>query len=163
MISEPLPLTGPTIKRGKSKQDYQTPREFLDAVERRFGKIQWDLAATNENTVAPNWITPEIDSFKVPWLAQTDGALSFLNPPFSNIEPWAMKCAAESTLGARILFLVPASVGSEWFRKWVHNVAAVFALNPRLTFGGCPTPYPKDCLLAYYGLGVTGFTVWRWK
>jgi hypothetical protein len=77
--------------------------------------------------------------------------LLFLNPPFADIAPWAAKCAAEARLGAEILFLVPASVGSEWFAEHVWKHACVYLLRGRLCFDG-KDPYPKDCLAAHYFL-----------
>jgi len=44
--------TMPAQRPGRSEQTVCTPREFLDAVEKRFGPIRIDLAATAENKVA---------------------------------------------------------------------------------------------------------------
>lgn len=38
--------SGASLNRYKSEQDVRTPRDFLDAIENRFGKIDFDLAAT---------------------------------------------------------------------------------------------------------------------
>ena len=46
----------PAQKPGSSKQDYSTPRAFLDAVEKRFGRIKWDLAAHERNHVCDLWL-----------------------------------------------------------------------------------------------------------
>jgi hypothetical protein len=46
------PRLGPTVRRHNSKQDYETPIEFMQAVESRFGKIKVDLAATEKDTKA---------------------------------------------------------------------------------------------------------------
>lgn len=151
---------GPTIRRGKSRQDYATPRDFISAVEKRFGPLSVDLAARPDNAKAAVWITPGTNSLAQPW-HRLKGLL-WLNPPFDKISPWAEKCADESKRGARILFLVPASIGSNWFAQHVHQHALVLALNGRITFEGCTTPYPKDCILAAYG-ETPGFEVWRWK
>ena len=78
-----------------------------------------------------------------------------------NIEPWAKKCADECRKGARVAFLVPASIGSVWFAKHVWGVARVMALRPRMSFDG-KNPYPKDMMLCMYG-APPGFELWRWK
>ena len=154
--------TGPTVKRHKSKQDYATPWEFITPCRRRFGDITWDLAATIENAKAPKYYAlPQFDSLQQPW-HEHRGVL-WLNPPFNDIAPWAAKCAAESALGARILFLTPASIGSNWFRDHVHGKARVLALNGRITFLGADDPYPKDCILSVFGCEQSGFDVWSWK
>lgn len=148
-----------------TKQDYETPNDFLEAVTARFGAIDFDLAAASrEVSKGDRFLGPETDSLRALWQIYA-GDLAWLNPPFTNIDPWAAKCVAATPSldgGARILLLVPASVGSEWFRLHVHGKAYVHALNPRLKFVGCKDPYPKDCILAEYG-AAPGFDVWRWK
>jgi phage N-6-adenine-methyltransferase len=155
--------TGPTVRRGKSKQDYGTPREFIDAVERRFGAFSWDLACTSENAKAQlGFIWPECDSLQQNWRDLTGNL--WLNPPFANIEPWAEKLAKECAWRQAFAFLlVPASIGSAWFADHVRDFSVVLGLAPRMTFEGETDPYPKDLMLAVYGFGLKGFGTWRWK
>lgn len=158
-------MSGAQFNRGGSRQDYETPQALIVAIERRFGPITFDLAASSANAKAPLYFTEEDDSLVQNWAAHT--GLHFLNPPFRHIAPWAAKCASEAALGARIAFLVPAAVGSVWFETHVHRRAMVLALQPRLCFDG-KHPYPKDCVLCLFGpLGEVpwspGFDLWRWK
>jgi hypothetical protein len=162
-------MTMPNQKREESKQDYQTPPEFLCAVERDFAVNTWavDLAATADNRVAVYWCGPgseEPDSLAYDWnlLSGNFSGNFWLNPPFKDITPWAKKCS-EYKGGGRIFLLVPASVGANWFRDHVHGKAHVIALSPRLTFVGCDGPYPKDLMLAVFGPVRGGFSTWRWK
>lgn len=154
----------PAQKPGKSRQDYGTPPALIVAVARRFGPIVHDLAATPVNAKARSFYTEQDDAFTKDWAGEHPIGNLWLNPPFSNIGPWAERCKTQSDgrLGY-ILFLVPASVGSNWFMDHVHNHALVLALSPRLTFEGETAPYPKDCILAVYGMGLKGFDVWRWN
>lgn len=153
-------MTGPTIKRHQSKQDYGTPKIFIEAVEKRFGKLSWDLAADKTNHKAACWLD---DAFGSDWY-HLSGIL-WLNPPFNDITPWARKCAEEAKLGANILLLTPASIGSNWFRDYVWGKAKVLALCGRLTFEPETQPYPKDCILSIYnpreGLDRP-FEIWDW-
>ena len=161
----------PAQKPHKSKQDYGTPWELIRAVEARWGKLFLDLAALDDgsNAKAPAWFGESDDYLTqklTPGLGLPDDALCWCNPPFANIAPWARKWAADAALGARIIALVPASIGSEWFAAHVYRKALVVALRPRLTFEGCSDPYPKDCMLLVYGQrGGNGglFEAWRWK
>lgn len=157
----------PAQKPGTSRQDYATPAAFIEAVERRFGQLDWDLAAHAENSkCGPRFFgqgsTHNEDSLAVPWSSVLSTGKLWLNPPFARIEPWAKKCAEESTkrLGL-ILMLTPASVGANWFQEHVLGKAFVLALSPRLSFDGV-APFPKDCSLAVYGYGLHGFDTWRW-
>ena len=159
-----MTLTGPSIARGKSRQDYGTPPELLHAVRERFGKLQVDLAATPDNAVAPDYLTPVSDSLGADWTGQFAGLRCWLNPPFADIEPWARKCASQSEMGLEVLLLVPASVGSNWFREWVWRRADVYFLSPRITFVGCKDPYPKDVMLCHYRRGnLGGMGPWVWR
>ena len=171
--------TGPSVNQGHSKQDYATPREFLAAVEKRWGAMNFDLAADRSNRVCEEYYGPGSalgeDSLAKSWEVLAGNL--WLNPPFSDISPWAEKCSEcvqrKGSLGT-ILLLVPASIGSNWFAKYVHPYAYVYALQGRLSFDG-KAPYPKDCMLCVYERVQTklygkvesflepGFTVWDWR
>lgn len=152
----------PEQKPGRSKQDYPTPDDFMEAFTRRFDAPDWDLAATEENAKAAFFFTPEQNSLVQKW-EECAGSL-FLNPPFGKIGPWAKKAAETSIIEptSRIFMLVPASIGSDWYRIFVEPFAYVLALTPRLSFDG-KSPYPKDVILCAYIHGLTGFRTWRWK
>jgi phage N-6-adenine-methyltransferase len=153
-------MAGAALNRHNSNPVVGTPRDFLDAVESVFGPLEWDLAATAENAKAPRFFTEADDSLSQAW---PTGALCWLNPPYDNIAPWAAKCAHEAKLGARILFLVPASVGANWFAEHVFGHSMVLFLSPRLVFDGHTQPYPKDLILAGYGFDALGFEYWQWR
>ena len=156
--------TGPSINKGRSKQDYSTPWSFIKAVENRFGKLDFDLAACYENKKAARFYAAE--SLEQDW-TKLEGNL-WLNPPFGVIGPWAKKCADTANnftaFTGKILLLTPASVGSNWFADYVDNRARVYFLRPRLTFEGADDPFPKDLVLSVYGMGFlkTGYECWRW-
>ncbi len=147
----------PAQKPGKSKQDYATPPEFIEAVKRclEIAAFTIDLAADETNTKAAEYYTEAQDSLTQEW---TFWGWAWLNPPFADISPWAKKCAESS---ARIAFLVPAAVGSNWFRDYVDGKARVLLLNGRISFDGVG-PYPKDCILCLYG-AEPGYEVWNWR
>lgn len=157
-------VTGASMNRHASNQSYGTPFPLIRACERFFrGSIVWDLAANGSNTKASFFYDEECNSLQQEWHKITPDGLLWLNPPFGNIEPWAQKCAAEARLGARILFLTPASVGANWFANHVHGNAYVLALQGRITFVGASDPYPKDCIISAFGFGITGFSPWKWN
>ncbi len=157
--------TGPSMNKGKSRQTYGTPPEFIEAVRIRFGNLAHDLAASGENTVCRHHFYDEQQNSLIqPWHRLDVGSgWLWLNPPFADIESWAKKCAEEANHGARILLLTPASIGTDWFANHVHGKALVFGISPRLTFVGCDDPYPKDLMLSVYCYGAHGFDVWRWR
>jgi len=157
-------MTGAAHHRGESKQDYATPREFIRAVEAKFGKLMFDLAASPENTIVggdENYFDEARDSLKQDW-TKLEGNV-WLNPPFAEVTPWAKKCFESYRRPGNpwIFFLVPAAVGSNWFAEYVFPHSRVHFLRPRLSFDG-KNPYPKDLMLAVYG-APPGIELWKWK
>jgi phage N-6-adenine-methyltransferase len=154
--------TGPSIARGKSKQDYETPPDLLDAVVRRFGKLTWDLAATEENAKAPDFFTLEDDSLKEDWTTLRGNA--WLNPPFDPIVPWLEQAGTVRDRTAWTLVLAPASPGAEWFADHVEGKCLVIPLRPRVVFVGMSHGFPRDLALYAFGFGLSGMMPsWRWK
>lgn len=156
----------PKQKPGQSKQDYQTPIEFLDAVRRRFGleAFALDVASDEANHVAPLYYTAADDALAPAngWTTRS-GGFFWCNPPYSRVGPWVAKAWAESRRGARGFVLIPAAVGSNYWRDYVDGKAFVLLLNGRITFVGCDTGYPKDGVLLVYGPDVApGYQVWTW-
>lgn len=150
------------------KQDWRTPPEFLTAVTRRFGPIDFDLAATTTYEVSEtgSHFSPEIDALSMRWdlgVCDHPVRVAFLNPPFANIRPWAKKLDEECRLLPRwTLLLVPASMGSGWWRDHVLGKAMAFGI-PRMAFVGADAMYPKDLALCAYGYGVHGTGYWDWR
>lgn len=172
-------MSGPTIDRAASSGDIWTPQPFIDAVEKKFGPLEIDLAASPASAKAPLWFGPgssTADALAIEWnalfRATKDGhyPLCWLNPPFRAITPWARKCAAAWLKGAEILLLVPGSIGANWFEHWVWPYADVYSIG-RMVFDNCfdrrtgelvTTPYAKDLVLAHYGPN-TGQQLIFWK
>jgi phage N-6-adenine-methyltransferase len=154
----------PKQKPGRSKQDYATPWPFIEAVERRFGKISFDLAAHARNTRHKRYFSKKEDALKQDW-SRCPGKHLWLNPEFALISPWAQKCNDEASkpgFDKIISFLTPASVGADWFCNHVEKNAFVIALNGRLSFDGIDL-YPKDTMLSVFNLGFVGFETWNWR
>jgi phage N-6-adenine-methyltransferase len=153
----------------RTRQDYQTPRELLRAVESRFGLITLDVAAHDQNHVCGGeWLGPGSpiaeNAFEVPsWSELALGGLIWCNPPYERIRPWVRRAGIEITQDprCRIAVLVPAGIGATWFTRFVQQKALVLNLQPRITFVGEKDPFDRDCILAVYG-EPPGFESWRW-
>lgn len=152
-------MGGPSINRAESSGDIWTPWEFIRAVEKKFGPIAIDLAASGpQSAKASRWITPEEDSLNQDWTAMLNGGLGWDNCPYSNVAPWAKYHQRQWERGARTLLLVPASVGSNWYWSYVDPYAEVYSVG-RMVFDNCfdrktgqlvSTVYPKDLILCHY-------------
>lgn len=159
----------PRQKPHRSKQDYGTPPELIEAVDSRFGMITWDVAASAGNAVSQRFFSADgIDALTADWrlhFLRDQRDILWLNPPFGSLATeWAPLVSrwTRQLPWLRLIMLSPGSIGSEWFQRFVHRRAMVLALSPRITFVGTKDPYPKDCMLSCFGFGVTGFDVWRW-
>jgi hypothetical protein len=164
----------PKQKPGKSKQDYETPQDLIEAVHERLGifDFEFDFACSKKNCKAMGGWTKKDDSLSktaTQWARQIRaGRWGWLNPPFSHIRPWAKKCLQAMWKGADIAFLVPAAVGSNWFRDmiWERSGIEVLYLNGRPSFDG-KAGYPKDCMLVLFkGSDVDApfkTDIWTWK
>jgi len=156
-------VTGPTIRRGKSSGDIWTPWEFIRAVEKKFGPLAVDFAASGPvSAKAPVWLTPKQDAFTYNWAnllaCAGDGlGLGWLNCEYGDIAPWAKKCAMEAERGWKGFLLVPGSIGANWYWNFVEPFADVWSVG-RMVFDNCfnkdgkpiTTPYPKDLILCHY-------------
>ena len=149
--------------KDRTKQDYGTPRSFISAAQKRFGRIAWDLCATESNKVCESYFSPEQDSLQQDW-SVLDGVL-WLNPPYSDIRPWASKASTSIRQNNTILMLVPAMVGSQWFRFYVLKYAQIYILSPRISFVGTNGTDQRDYMLAVYRFGESEKFVqqWRWN
>lgn len=151
-----------------TKQDYRTPPEFVGAIERKFGRIGFDLAATDGDEVGPLGyrFTPEHNSLVQDWTKKyhdLDTSVVWLNPPYANIRPWVAKLDAECrNLAYWTLCLVPYSAGAKWWRDHVHGKCVVYSVG-RIKFVGAEWVFPKDIALLAYGFGANGVVpLWDW-
>lgn len=161
-------MAEPKHNKGKSKQDFQTPPEFLDALKSHLDIDEFtiDLAASADNKIAPLYYDIANSALVPdhPWQVPDRKGWAFCNPPFANIAPWVEKASFEAQEGAQIAMLLPASVGANWWADWVHNIAHVLLLNGRIQFVGATDAYPRDCaILLYSRLIPAGYSVWAWK
>ena len=161
-------MTTPAQKPGHPKQDYRTPKAFLAAVKHllKIEQFTVDLAANEVNTVARRFYNAEDNALAlVQWNWWSSGEWAWLNPPYADIRPWVEKAALSPS---SIAMLIPASVGANWWKQWVHRKAKVLFLNGRLAFmPDKPTwLYPKDCALLLYGPGLEqypNYDIWTWR
>lgn len=153
----------PKQKPGKSRQTYETPQELIDAVEHRFGTIDFDLAASKSNSVADEYFDEKADALDEKTLWTLPGVkVAWCNPPFGRIAPWAEKCASVRDLHRWTLLLVPHGV-QDWAYDHVWGECFVLKLRGRVTFVGEEQGFIKDLILACYGFGVVGEAFWDWR
>jgi len=157
----------PKQKPGRSRQCYVTPSVFIDAIETRFSRIDFDLAATSKNAKADRFFTKRQNALDRKWInSPSDARLHFwLNPPYQRLCLWFAAVVYERlflTTGS-ITVLVPASVGTNWFRKYVFNNSRVYFLDGRIAFMH-DDPYPKDLMIVRFHRKIgSSISIWDWK
>lgn len=168
------------ISTGKnSKQDYQTPKEFVKAIEQRFGKISLDLAARSYNKVCERYLAPctgpegplpfdreayGIDSFDHNWaeLYEKLGGIFWDNCEFNDIGRWSNRHKEMAVKGCNSLLLIPYGT-TKAFMANVLGSADIYFLEGRLAFIPGES-FPKDCVVAHYYPGCDGNVFfWDWK
>jgi hypothetical protein len=163
----------PAQRPGRSEQEVCSPPEFIRAVEKRFGAIKFDFAATRANAVVPHFFGPGSPIAEDALAATTNWqgrGLGYLNHPFGQTQHFVARCRRESVAfgprrdgGAEILQLCPAAVSTDWFADHVHLKAFVVFIRPRIVFTGHATGFPKDLALFHWGPKVVpGYETWRW-
>ncbi len=157
------PKTGASFNRGSSNQEYGTPPEVIAAVEKRFGRIVFDLAASQDNAVCGTFWSKEDNALEQNWGKLLPTGNLWLNPPYAEIGPWAMRAAGCWQRRGFLFLLVPYSADSNWWQKNVEEHAYSVAMSPRIKFVTCDQGYPKPIALCIYGYGIVGTgPQWRW-
>ena len=158
---EPVKKTGAANNRGGSEQVVGTPPELILAVQARWGVLDFDLAATEENAVCSLYFTEEDDSLSIVW----PSGLNWLNPPYKEIGKWVKKAHLETERNpqCRVIMLIPASVSTNWYRDYVQGKALCVPIR-RPKFVGQKNVIAKDMMLVVYGEPRVGWSPqWNWK
>ncbi len=115
-------------KSRESIQNYRTPEPFFRWLNQSFG-FTLDAAADEDNALCPKFYTPDVDG-----LAQCPrGEVIWINPPFKQIKWWLAWAEARAEDGNTVVMLLPASVETKWFRRYVTRGEIAF-LTPRLPY-----------------------------
>lgn len=106
-----------SVHFSRKSDEWRTPKEVLAFVEKWYGKINFDLAATSTNAVAPKCFAFDqgADALRAPW---TDTPpVRYCNPPYSKIKAFVRKVNEEYAKGltGTTVFLVPARLDTKWF------------------------------------------------
>lgn len=136
-----------------AKTDYGTPREVYERLEADFGPFTIDLAAHAGNAKHSRYLSVIEDSLASSW----DGETGYLNPPYGRgIDAWLKKARRSAIAGrAVIVQLIPANVGSSWWRKYVMGTAE----DAGRLLSSAWAPWSQVLWLRWEGL-ITGVHFW---
>ena len=130
------------------RDDWETPDELFNALDREFGFVL-DPCATESNAKCPRYFTADENGLIRHW----DRLTAFVNPPYSQLAAWIDKCHTESLNGSTVVLLIPARTDTKAFHKyiWDHRLhrprgnVELRLLPGRLKFKGADAsaPFPS--------------------
>jgi phage N-6-adenine-methyltransferase len=165
------------------RQEWRTPKNFLEAVQHAFGKITIDVAASAENAVCERYIDRAANGLVQQWfLPDSAGVLShevaWCNPGFSSMAKWVEKACYQVDMAHQpriALVLCLCAPSTVWWRMAIENRAEVRLLAPRVQFDPPPgiprSSNPRDCALLVFRDkarrwkpdGGPQILMWYWK
>ena len=98
--------SGMNVQTSES-DEYETPPWLFKALDTEF-RFTFDAAADINNKLCSMW-TNDIERTTIP-----SDAVTFCNPPYSNIEPFVARLV---TMWQTTVFLLPARSGTAWFTQ----------------------------------------------
>lgn len=128
-----IPKPGDEIPKDQSRDAWATPPAIFREICENWGfKPAIDGAAESHNTKCPIFITPQMNSLEVDWIAfakERGVAPHFwLNPPYSHpvVLHFAKKAFDESQRGATVLGLFGChDMAAKWFQKYVKPLPKI--------------------------------------
>lgn len=133
------------------KDDWGTPQDLFDALDREFG-FTLDPCADDNNHKCDKYYTKEQDGLAQSW----EGETVFCNPPYSRKTKsnagqiaWVEKCYRESQNGNTVVMLLPARTDTIIFHDFILGKAEIRFIKGRLSFetgkekSKAPAPFPS--------------------
>jgi phage N-6-adenine-methyltransferase len=122
------------------KDYWATPQEMVDGLLRYAvvkeivpeGLPLLDVCASEQNKKCERFITEQQDTLATPW---GDNNLCWLNPPYSNVQPFLNKAVAEAANGNYTVALLKNDCSTKWFHYAAKNaIAVVYIMLGRIGF-----------------------------
>jgi site-specific DNA-methyltransferase (adenine-specific) len=124
-----------TLSKIKNCDSYSTPENIFADLDREFH--------FNDDP-CPLDPQPLNDGLSREW-----GNSTFMNPPYSNPEPWVRKAYEESLRGKIVVGLLRGDTSTRWFHDWVLPYADLRFVRGRIKFNGDPAPFAS--IIAVWG------------
>jgi phage N-6-adenine-methyltransferase len=134
------PSRAGTRKRSATKADdldeQYTPTKFFGPLHREF-LFTLDACATKESAKCQHYFTKRQNGLNHSWRGQR----VWLNPPYSNIEPWLAKVRHELKTGCPVVVaLLPAWTDRRWWHQHIERartsgVVKLRFIKGRIKFG----------------------------
>jgi phage N-6-adenine-methyltransferase len=153
-------LLASTAHLSSEKDEWATPDDLYGALDDEF-HFTLDVCASAQNAKGKRFFTKEIDGLNQSW----EGDIAFMNPPYSDIENWMSKAAAEGEI-TTVVCVVPARTDVGWFWNYAQ-LGEVRFLRGRQHFiddegNTGPAPFPS-CVIIFGPAIEPSMFCWAWK
>lgn len=101
---------------------WSTHRDVVAYMEGRYGAYDLDAAASEDNKVCDKFYSQEINCL-TRWWGKNKHV--WLNPPYSNPDPFVLKVIEQMEHDNQIDLLLPADNSTAWFYDCVQNAAEI--------------------------------------
>jgi phage N-6-adenine-methyltransferase len=114
-----------------AKMDWETPQEFFDKYDRKYG-FTLDVCALKKTAKCEKYFNPKINGLRQDWSKD----ICWMNPPYGrSISLWIKKAYDESKRGATVVCLIPARTDTIWWWDYCTKGKIEF-IKGRLKFKG---------------------------
>lgn len=137
-------MKGQAVLFASNKQDWGTPRDFFDRLDREFG-FTLDAAANEHNAKCERYFTAEDNALQQRWTGTV-----WLNPPYGReVGEWVRKAYEESQQLATVVVLIPARTDTQYWHDYVMQAAEIRLVKGRLRFEGAENsaPFPSAVIV----------------
>ena len=127
--------------------EWETPQEFFDKLDWRFGPFDLDPCADSLNTKCSNFFMETDNGLSQDW----GGHTVFVNPPYGRgIDKWIQKGYEESKKEeTKVVMLIPARTDTKYWHQYVMKADEVYFVKGRLKFGTSnnSAPFPSSVIV----------------
>lgn len=133
-----------------NKQDWETPIELFEIINRRYN-IDFDLAANKSNTKCSEFFSKEDDALTKSWRGRC-----WLNPPYGGkmdnaLSEWIKKSFNESLHeDCMVVMLVPARTNTNWWHDYCMKANEILFIRGRPKFVGAKYGLPQPLAVVIF-------------
>lgn len=129
-----------------NSDEWFTPQAIFDGLNQEF-HFTLDPCATDQNHKCDKYYTIAEDGLSQDWSSET----VFVNPPYSKIKDWVVKCSTESKKpNTTVVMLIPARTDTRYFHDYIYHKAEIRFIKGRLKFGDSKNSAPFPSMVVVF-------------
>jgi len=130
------------------KQDWETPQDFFDELNKEF-QFTLDPCASANNAKCDKYYTIAEDGLSKSWF----GEAVFCNPPYGRYQKdWIKKAHDTCKAGGNttVVMLLPARTDTKIFHEYILEKSEIRFVKGRLKFGNSTNSAPFPSMVVIY-------------